>query len=145
MRTALARRRLVPERLSPSPFRFCSNWRKILTASSLSFSLPPGDLSSSSGSISTSYSSYSLPCRELAYQIAEQFRVLGATLNLHSTVVVGGMDMMTQAIELRKRPHVIIATPGRLCDMIRSNMGEWSLGKVKFLVSRLGPHAACQN
>lgn len=43
---------------------------------------------------------------------------------------------MTQAIELRKRPHVIIATPGRLCDMIRSNMGEWSLGKVKFLVSR---------
>lgn len=43
--------------------------------------------------------------------------------------------MMTQAIELRKRPHVIIATPGRLVDLIRSNQGEWSLGRVKFLVS----------
>lgn len=42
--------------------------------------------------------------------------------------------MMTQAIELRKRPHVIIATPGRLVDLVRSNQGEWSLGKIKFLV-----------
>lgn len=72
---------------------------------------------------------------ELAFQISEQFRVLGASVNLHSTVIVGGMDMMTQAIELRKRPHVIIATPGRLVDLIRSNQGEWSLNRVKFLVS----------
>ncbi|KAK4695576.1 hypothetical protein P7C70_g8525, partial [Phenoliferia sp. Uapishka_3] len=74
------------------------------------------------------------PTRELAFQISEQFRVLGASMNLHSTVIVGGMDMMTQSIELRKRPHVIIATPGRLVDLIRSNQGEWSLGRVKFLV-----------
>jgi ATP-dependent RNA helicase DDX49/DBP8 len=73
--------------------------------------------------------------RELAFQISEQFRVLGAAVNLHSTVIVGGMDMMHQAIELRKRPHVLIATPGRLVDLIKSNQGEWSLGKVKFLVS----------
>lgn len=46
--------------------------------------------------------------------------------------------MMTQAIELRKRPHVIIATPGRLVDLMRSNQGEWSLGRVKFLVSQFG-------
>lgn len=46
--------------------------------------------------------------------------------------------MMTQSIEMRKRPHVIIATPGRLCDLVRSNQGEWSLGKCKFLVSSLG-------
>ncbi|GAA6060318.1 hypothetical protein JCM10212_002959 [Sporobolomyces blumeae] len=44
------------------------------------------------------------------------------------------MDMMHQAIELRKRPHVLIATPGRLVDLIKSNQGEWSLGRVKFLV-----------
>ncbi|GAA5961019.1 hypothetical protein JCM21900_002276 [Sporobolomyces salmonicolor] len=74
------------------------------------------------------------PTRELAFQISEQFRVLGAAVNLHSTVIVGGMDMMTQAIELRKRPHVLIATPGRLVDLIRSNQGEWSLGRVRFLV-----------
>ncbi|GAA5871006.1 hypothetical protein JCM16303_001659 [Sporobolomyces ruberrimus] len=74
------------------------------------------------------------PTRELAFQISEQFRVLGAAVNLHSTVIVGGMDMMHQAIELRKRPHVLIATPGRLVDLIKSNQGEWSLHKVKFLV-----------
>lgn len=45
--------------------------------------------------------------------------------------------MMTQSIEMRKRPHVIIATPGRLCDLVRSNQGEWSLGRCKFLVSSL--------
>lgn len=61
--------------------------------------------------------------------------MVGASVNLHSTVVVGGMDMMHQAIELRKRPHVIIATPGRLVDLIRSNQNEWSLGRAKFLVS----------
>ncbi|GAA5902041.1 DEAD/DEAH box helicase [Sporobolomyces salmoneus] len=74
------------------------------------------------------------PTRELAFQISEQFRVLGSAVNLHSTVIVGGMDMMHQAIELRKRPHVLIATPGRLVDLIKSNQGEWSLGKVRFLV-----------
>lgn len=70
----------------------------------------------------------------MAFQISEQFRVLGQAVNLMSTVVVGGMDMMHQAIELRKRPHVIIATPGRLVDLIKSNQGEWSLNKIKFLV-----------
>ncbi|BGP13315.1 hypothetical protein JCM10213_001498 [Rhodosporidiobolus nylandii] len=74
------------------------------------------------------------PTRELAFQISEQFRVIGAAVNLHSAVIVGGMDMMTQAIELRKRPHVLIATPGRLVDLIKSNQGEWSLGRVKYLV-----------
>uniref|UniRef100_A0A0K3CFT9 BY PROTMAP: gi/342321531/gb/EGU13464.1/ ATP-dependent RNA helicase DBP8 [Rhodotorula glutinis ATCC 204091] n=2 Tax=Rhodotorula toruloides TaxID=5286 RepID=A0A0K3CFT9_RHOTO len=74
------------------------------------------------------------PTRELAFQIGEQFRVLGAAMNLHSTVIVGGMDMMHQAIELRKQPHIIIATPGRLVDLMKSNQGEFSLGRVKFLV-----------
>ncbi|BGP45364.1 Putative RNA helicase [Rhodotorula kratochvilovae] len=74
------------------------------------------------------------PTRELAFQISEQFRVLGAAVNLHSTVIVGGMDMMNQALELRKRPHVLIATPGRLVDLLKSNQGEWSLKRVKFLV-----------
>ncbi|BGP29528.1 Putative RNA helicase [Rhodotorula toruloides] len=74
------------------------------------------------------------PTRELAFQIGEQFRVLGASMNLHSTVIVGGMDMMHQAIELRKQPHIIIATPGRLVDLMKSNQGEFSLGRVKFLV-----------
>ncbi|XP_078412328.1 putative ATP-dependent RNA helicase DDX49 [Cetorhinus maximus] len=73
------------------------------------------------------------PTRELAYQIAEQFRVLGKPLGLRDCVVVGGMDMVTQALELSRKPHIVIATPGRLADHIRSN-NTFSLKKIKFLV-----------
>jgi ATP-dependent RNA helicase DDX49/DBP8 len=61
--------------------------------------------------------------------------VLGSSLNLRTAVVVGGMDMIAQALELASRPHVIIATPGRLVDLLKSNDGEWSLSRVRFLVS----------
>lgn len=72
--------------------------------------------------------------RELAFQIAEQFKVLGKAINLKDIVIVGGLDMMTQAIALSKRPHVIIATPGRLRDHIESSKDAMHLSKVKFLV-----------
>lgn len=91
------------------------------------------------------------PTRELAFQIAEQFRVLGKGMGVKECVVVGGMgklyimclfnsncfsllDMMKQALELAKRPHVIIATPGRLRDHIRSSSGAVDLRRCKFLV-----------
>lgn len=74
--------------------------------------------------------------RELAFQIADQFAVLGGTLGIRTAVVVGGMDMMTQAIELCRRPHVVIATPGRMVDHLNSSSGEWDLSRVKFLVRR---------
>ncbi|KAI9207089.1 P-loop containing nucleoside triphosphate hydrolase protein [Polychytrium aggregatum] len=74
------------------------------------------------------------PTRELAFQIAEQFRVLGAGINLKQSVVVGGMDMMAQAIELSKRPHVVIATPGRLVDHIHSSSNSIHFKRLKFLV-----------
>ncbi|KAI9362366.1 P-loop containing nucleoside triphosphate hydrolase protein [Pilaira anomala] len=74
------------------------------------------------------------PTRELAFQIAEQFRVLGKGMGIKESVVVGGMDMMAQALELAKRPHVIIATPGRLRDHIRSSSGAVDLRRCKFLV-----------
>lgn len=72
--------------------------------------------------------------RELAFQISEQFAVLGSSLNIRTAVVVGGMDMMAQALELGNRPHVVIATPGRIVDHLRSSSGEWDLSRVKFLV-----------
>jgi hypothetical protein len=53
-------------------------------------------------------------CRELAFQIADQFRALGAGMSLKDCVVVGGLDMQAQAKALARRPHVVIATPGRL-------------------------------
>ncbi|CAE7179865.1 unnamed protein product [Rhizoctonia solani] len=74
------------------------------------------------------------PTRELAFQISEQFVVLGGSLNLRTAVIVGGMDMMEQALELGRRPHVVVATPGRLVDHMNSNGDEWSLSRLKFLV-----------
>ncbi|KAF7977647.1 hypothetical protein HWV62_3068 [Athelia sp. TMB] len=75
------------------------------------------------------------PTRELAFQIAEQFAVLGGSLNTRTAVIVGGMDMMSQALELGNRPHVVVATPGRIVDHLRSSTsGEWDLSRVKFLV-----------
>ena len=72
--------------------------------------------------------------RELAFQIAEQLAVLGSPLNVLTAVIVGGMDMITQAIELDNRPHVVVATPGRLVDHLRSSTAEWDLSRVRFLV-----------
>ncbi|KZT29308.1 DEAD-domain-containing protein [Neolentinus lepideus HHB14362 ss-1] len=74
------------------------------------------------------------PTRELAFQISEQFAVLGAFLNLRTAVVVGGMDMMAQALELSNHPHVVVATPGRIVDLLKSNSRESNLSRIKFLV-----------
>ena len=72
--------------------------------------------------------------RELAFQISEQFAVLGGSFNIRTAVIVGGMDMMAQSIELGNRPHVVIATPGRIVDHLRSSSDGWDLSRVKFLV-----------
>ena len=73
------------------------------------------------------------PTRELAYQISEQFSALGSTIGVRCTVIVGGMDMMQQSIALSKRPHVIVATPGRLQDHLENTKG-FSLRNLKYLV-----------
>ncbi|XP_015882044.2 DEAD-box ATP-dependent RNA helicase 36 [Ziziphus jujuba] len=75
------------------------------------------------------------PTRELAYQMAEQFRALGSCLHLRCTVIVGGMDMLTQAKSLMARPHVVIATPGRLKVLLEENPDiPHVFSKTKFLV-----------
>jgi ATP-dependent RNA helicase DDX49/DBP8 len=74
------------------------------------------------------------PARELAFQIAEQFKILGEGIRIRQSVVVGGMDMIKQAIELSKSPHIVIATPGRLCDLIRSSPDAVKFNRVRFLV-----------
>ena len=72
--------------------------------------------------------------RELALQISEQFAVLGASLNIRTAVIVGGMDMIAQALELENRPHIVVATPGRIVDHLKSSHGGWDLSRIKFLV-----------
>ncbi|OLN88345.1 ATP-dependent rRNA helicase rrp-3 [Colletotrichum chlorophyti] len=73
------------------------------------------------------------PTRELAAQIAQQFEALGALVNLRCAVIVGGLDMVAQAIALGKKPHVIVATPGRLVDHLEKTKG-FSLRSLKYLV-----------
>lgn len=53
------------------------------------------------------------PTRELAFQIAETFEALGSIIDLKCATVVGGVDNMAQAIALAKKPHVVVATPGK--------------------------------
>ncbi|KAI8553200.1 hypothetical protein RHMOL_Rhmol06G0325700 [Rhododendron molle] len=75
------------------------------------------------------------PTRELAYQLAEQFRALGSCLNLRCAVVVGGMDIINQAQTLMSRPHVVIATPGRIKVLIEQTPDISAVfSKTKFLV-----------
>jgi len=58
---------------------------------------------------------------------------LGAIVGVRSAVVVGGVDMMTQAIALSKKPHIIVCTPGRIVDHLENTKG-FSLRNLKFLV-----------
>ncbi|KAK1785733.1 hypothetical protein P4O66_019085, partial [Electrophorus voltai] len=73
------------------------------------------------------------PTRELAFQIAEQFEALGSSIGVKTAVVIGGIDMMSQALVLAKKPHVVIATPGRLIDHLENTKG-FNLRALKFLV-----------
>ena len=63
------------------------------------------------------------PTRELAIQISEQFEALGSGVGLKCVALVGGIDMMQQAVALGKRPHVIVGTPGRVVDHIANTKG----------------------
>jgi ATP-dependent RNA helicase DDX47/RRP3 len=73
------------------------------------------------------------PTRELAYQISQQFESLGSAMGVRCAVIVGGMDMPAQSIALAKRPHIVVATPGRLIDHLENTKG-FSLRGIKFLV-----------
>jgi ATP-dependent RNA helicase DDX47/RRP3 len=73
------------------------------------------------------------PTRELAFQISSQFEALGAGIGVKVATITGGMDNMTQAIALSKKPHIVVASPGRLLDHLESTKG-FSLRTMKYLV-----------
>ncbi|OCB84259.1 DEAD-domain-containing protein [Sanghuangporus baumii] len=73
------------------------------------------------------------PTRELAYQISQQFDSLGSAIGVRCAVIVGGMNMVDQAVALAKRPHIVVATPGRLQDHLENTKG-FSLRGIRFLV-----------
>ncbi|KAI4259824.1 MAG: hypothetical protein L6R42_004379 [Xanthoria sp. 1 TBL-2021] len=61
------------------------------------------------------------PTRELALQILEQVKAISSSQDLKAILVVGGTEMRPQAIALGQRPHIVIATPGRLADHIQTS------------------------
>ncbi|CAA0840885.1 DEAD-box ATP-dependent RNA helicase 10 [Striga hermonthica] len=73
------------------------------------------------------------PTRELAIQIAEQFEALGSVIGVKCAVLVGGVDMVLQSNVLGKRPHIVVATPGRLVDHLTNTKG-FTLRTLKYLV-----------
>jgi ATP-dependent RNA helicase RhlE len=58
------------------------------------------------------------PTRELAHQISDNFKKYGATMKLRIALVYGGVSQRRQVEDIRRGCQVIIATPGRLLDLI---------------------------
>ncbi|KAJ7287592.1 P-loop containing nucleoside triphosphate hydrolase protein [Mycena rebaudengoi] len=73
------------------------------------------------------------PTRELAFQISQQFESLGSSMGVRSAVIVGGVETIAQSVALAKRPHIVVATPGRLLWHLENTKG-FSLKGIKFLV-----------
>jgi len=72
------------------------------------------------------------PTRELASQIAEGFQAYGKHLPLRGAVVFGGVNQKPQVDKLRRGIDVLIATPGRLMDLM--NQGFIDLSRIEVLV-----------
>jgi ATP-dependent RNA helicase RhlE len=72
------------------------------------------------------------PTRELAVQISESFSTYGKHTGLKNIVVFGGVSQKYQTDKLRRGADILIATPGRLLDLI--NQKYISLSNIKLFV-----------
>lgn len=73
-----------------------------------------------------------VPTRELAAQVVESFRCYGKYLRVSHTAVYGGVGQQPQVAALRRGVHVLVATPGRLLDLLQQ--GHVRLDQVRTLV-----------
>jgi len=72
------------------------------------------------------------PTRELATQIFREAQRFMYNSRMHPVVVYGGADIRAQVWQLERGCHLLVATPGRLCDLIER--GKCSLYKVVHLI-----------
>ncbi|MDF1824981.1 MAG: DEAD/DEAH box helicase [Verrucomicrobiales bacterium] len=72
------------------------------------------------------------PTRELAIQIHDSFGAYGTHLRHQSTVIFGGVGQNPQVQAIRRGPEVLVATPGRLLDLI--GQGHISLRELEIFV-----------
>jgi superfamily II DNA/RNA helicase len=73
-----------------------------------------------------------VPTRELAIQVTDSLKKLGLSLGLRTATLIGGEAIDRQLFSLRKKPHIIVATPGRLIDHLKRKTVK--LDQVKILV-----------
>ncbi len=88
-----------------------------------------GDLGTSSGRIRTLVLA---PTRELAAQIAERVDVYGRHLRIRHTMIYGGVSQRGQENALAGLPDLVVATPGRLLDLVQQR--KIDLGGVEYFV-----------
>ena len=72
------------------------------------------------------------PTRELAIQVGESFKAYGKYLSLKHLVIYGGVSQHTQVRSLSQGVDILVATPGRLLDLL--NQRHLSLNDIKFFV-----------
>ncbi|MBA0818975.1 hypothetical protein Gohar_019584, partial [Gossypium harknessii] len=72
------------------------------------------------------------PTRELAVQIQQEAAKFGASSRIKNTCIYGGVPKGPQVRDLQKGVEIVIATPGRLIDMLESN--HTNLRRVTYLV-----------
>lgn len=72
------------------------------------------------------------PTRELATQIGDSFATYGKFTSLNHLVIFGGVGQHPQVQALRRRPDIVVATPGRLLDLM--NQGFIRLNQLEIFV-----------
>ncbi len=72
------------------------------------------------------------PTRELAIQIGESFKAYGRHTGLSCTVIFGGVNQNPQTAALRRGVDIVVATPGRLLDLM--NQGYLTLRDIEIFV-----------
>ena len=73
-----------------------------------------------------------LPTRELALQVDENLQKLGSALGLRTAALIGGEPIGKQIQLIKRNPHIIVATPGRLNDCLERRLLK--LNEVKVLI-----------
>lgn len=66
------------------------------------------------------------PTRELAVQIQDEFKLFTRRLNIYSSICIGGTSINKQIGDLRRNPHFVIGTPGRLIDLEQRGVLDFS-------------------
>jgi ATP-dependent RNA helicase RhlE len=69
-----------------------------------------------------------VPTRELALQLEQAIKQISNPLGIYCAVIIGGISQYTQIKALKRNPHIVIATPGRLADLM--NQGVYKLNQL---------------